>query len=197
MNAPRRRKPRPTPLRKGDVIKTHPRDGFWGCAVVLTDPHEEEGFRPLCHIGITPLIMRHDYKWAEIEDTALSILEFDRGVRTAPNTYLPRHEICIGQYTTDPHPLLPVIGHVDPTRILSQPLTCAVGDGTAGKYPLCGHLAPHLGSEAVASWLRIHNPSQWQAELDEGRARYERLAAAIREEERQKRQARRLRKGGA
>ena len=206
MTAPRKRGPKPTPLQRGDVIKTHPRgdvikthprDGFWGCAVVLTEPHQQQGFRPFCHIGITPLVFTRDYEWAEIADTELSILQFDRGVRIGPNTYVPRHETCIGQYTTDPHPLLPVIGTVDAARVFTPPLTPEVGDGTEGKYPLCGPIKPHLGSEAVGSWLRVHDPSRWQAEQEAARERYEALSARIKNEERQKRRARRMRKGGA
>src|SRR3982751_1707839 len=105
----RKRDKKPRPLRRGDVIKTHPRDGYWGCAVVLTEPCEQENLLPLCHIGITPIVIRHDYRWAEIEGAELSILEFDRGVRTAPLTYASRRETCIGLYTSYPHPLLPVI----------------------------------------------------------------------------------------
>ena len=192
-----KRKPKPMPLRRGDVIKTHPREGYWGCAVVLTEPHAVEGLRPICHIGITPLVLDHDYAWAEIEDTELSILEFDREVRIAPDYYGTRHETCIGLYTTDPHPSLPVLGSVDPTTFFTKPLTFEVGDATDGKYPLYGNLAPHLGSEAVASWLRIHKPSQWQAERDAARDSYEHLATTIKEEARRKRQARRVQKGGA
>ena len=184
------------PLRRGDVIKTHPRDGYWGCAVVLTEPWEENGGRPLCHIGITPIVMLHDYGWTEIASTELSILEFDRGIRTAPLTYVARHETCIGLYTSGPHPLLPIIGNVDPIRVFAKPLTFEVGDGTNGKYPLYGPIAPHLGSEAIASWMRVHDPAQWQAVVDAARESYERTSATLKEEERQKRSARRKRKGG-
>src|SRR5512143_1812302 len=92
MNTSSKRKPKPMPLRRGDVIKTHPREGYWGCAVVLTEPHAVEGLRPMCHIGITPLVFDHEYAWAEIEGRELSILEFDREVRIAPNNYGIRHE---------------------------------------------------------------------------------------------------------
>ena len=184
------------PLRRGDVIKTHPRDGYWGCAVVLTEPWEENGGRPLCHIGITPIVMLHDYGWTEIASTELSILEFDRGIRTAPLTYVARHETCIGLYTSGPHPLLPIIGSVDPIRVFAKPLTFEVGDGTNGKYPLYGPIAPHLGSEAIASWMRVHKPAQWQAVVDAARESYERMSATLKEEERQKRSARRKRKDG-
>jgi len=197
MTPSRKRQPKPPPLQRGDVIKTHPRDGYWGCAVVLTDPRELEGLRPMCHIGITPLLLDHDYTWGEIEGQELSILEFDRGVRIAAGRYGTRHETCIGLYTSDSHHLMPVIGSIDPTKVFARPLRFEVGDGTDGKYPLCGPISPHLGSEAVTSWFRVHDPARWQAERDAARERYEHLAAAIREEERQKRQGRRMRKGGA
>ena len=184
-------------LRRGEVLKTHPRDGFWGCAVVLSDPHPFDGLRPMCHIGVTPWILQHDFEWSAIADKDLCILEFERGVRTGPGEYRARRDTCIGLYTAKAHPLLPVIGSVDPTRVFRKPLTFEVGDGTDGKYPLCGPVAEHLGSEAVSAWLRVHDPDRWQAERDESGNRYERLSEAIREEEREKRRARRNRKRGA
>lgn len=196
MTASRKRSTKATPLRRGDVIKTHPREGYWGCAVVLTEPREEKGGRPLCHIGITPIVMLHDYGWTEIASTQLSILDFDRGIRTAPRSYLARHETCIGLYTSDPHPHLPIIGGVDPIRVFATALTFEVGDGTNGKYPLYGPIAPHLGYEAIASWMRVHNPAQWQAVVDAARESYERTSATLKEEERQERNASRKRKGG-
>src|ERR1043166_7773820 len=77
MTPSRKRQPKPPPLQRGDVIKTHPRDGYWGCPVVLMGPRELEGLRPMFHIGITPLLLDHDYTWGEIEGQELSILEFD------------------------------------------------------------------------------------------------------------------------
>ena len=184
-------------LRRGDVIKTHPRDGFWGCAVVLSDPQQLGTLRPVCHIGVTPWILQHDFEWSELGDKDLCILEFERGVRTGPDEYRARRDTCIGLYTAKAHPLLPVIGRVDPTRVFRKALKFEVGDGTDGKYPLCGPVAEHLGSEAVNAWLRVHDPDRWQAERDEGRDRYERLSKAIREEEREKRRTRRDRQRGA
>ena len=197
MTVLRKRSRKPNPLRRGDVIKTHPREGYWGCAVVLTDPHKQKDLLPLCHIGITPIVMRHDYVWAEIEAAELSILEFDRGVRTAPHTYPTRRETCIGLYTSHPHPHLPIIGSVDPSRVFTASLTFEVGNGTDGRYPLCGRIAPQLGSEAVISWMRVHDPAQWQLVVDAARESYERKSATLKEEEREKQRARRTRKGGS
>ena len=153
--------------------------------------------------------MQHDYEWAEIAGTALTILERDTEVRTAPYTYGTRHSICIGQDTAKPHPALPVIANIDAARVFPASLTFEVGDGTAGKYPLCGSLQtrkvrgvaerefPTLGMEAVAEWLRINRPGQWQAERDAASEWFERYERGRLEEERRKRQERRSRKGGA
>jgi len=192
-----RYKVRPQPLQRGDVIKTHPRDGFWGCAIVLTEPTASPGFRAFCHIGITPLIVTHDFVWEDIAATAFSILEFDRAVRIGEGTYGTRRETCIGQYTADQHPLLPVVGKVDPDHVFPYPLTFEVGDGTDGKYPLCGPIKAHLGSEAVVAWLRAHDPVRWQAERDAARESFERLLERLKQEDRQKREVRRQRRDGA
>lgn len=84
--------------------------------------------------------MQHDYEWAETAGTALTILERDTEVRTAPYTYGTHHPICFGQYTAKPHPALPVIANIDAARVFPASLTFEVDDGTAGKYPLCGSL---------------------------------------------------------
>jgi len=151
----------------------------------------------MCHIGVTPWILEHDFEWSEIADKDLCILEFERGVRTGPGEYRACRDTCIGLYTAKAHPRLPVVGSVDPPRGFKNPLTFEVGDGTDGKYPLCGPVAEHLGSEAVSAWLRVHDPDRLQAEGAGGRDRYERLSEAIREEEREKRRARRNRQRGA
>ena len=159
------------PLHRGDVIKTHPRDGFWGCAVVLSDPQPLPGLRPMCHIGVTPLIFRHDYQWFEIADQDLRILEVERGVRTGPGEYRARRDTCIGLYMANLHPALSVIGSVDPTRVFAKPLVFDAGEGIDGRFPLCVPIAEHLGSDAVVAWLRIHEPERWRAERDEARDR--------------------------
>ncbi len=50
---------KPMLLNKGDVIKTVPMEGYWGCALVLSSRDKVDGFDPMCHIAITPLIFRH------------------------------------------------------------------------------------------------------------------------------------------
>lgn len=184
-------------LKRGDVIKTHPREGFWGVAVVLTAPFEEAGLRARCHIGITSLVLKHDFEWGDIAGTQLSILEFERGVRTGPMTYTTRLETCIGQYVAETHPSLPVLGNVDPTPFAPAALTTEVGDGTNGKYPLCGPITAHLGGEAVSNWLRMHDPAQWLREVEAARASFENVEARRLEDERGKRHAQRKRGRGA
>ena len=35
-------------LNKGDVIKTNPQNGYWGCALVLDVQEHNDEFQPLC-----------------------------------------------------------------------------------------------------------------------------------------------------
>ena len=37
-------------LNKGDVIKTNPQNGYWGCALVLDVQEHNDEFQPLCLI---------------------------------------------------------------------------------------------------------------------------------------------------
>lgn len=148
-----KRKPKAKLLATGDVIKTHPSERFWGCAVVLNARGKTERFNPCCHIGITPLLFQRDYEWCDIAGVVLSVLEFDRGIRLTPGHYSTRHETCIGIYDARPHPDLPVIGRVDPSAVFSGPLDFdLIGNATEGKWPLCGRVKAHLGYEAVLVW---------------------------------------------
>jgi hypothetical protein len=178
------------PLLPGDVIKTHPREGFWGCAVVLS-AGMIEGLRPMCHIGVTPLVFQHDYVWSEIEGQQLSILEYDQPVRVEVMTYLPRHVTCIGIWVSDGKPKLPVIGRVDPATVYDKPLTFEVGDATSGKFPLCGKVDTHLGSEAVGAWHKLNDPVGFAKRQEESAADYERLRERLLEQERERRKRRR------
>jgi hypothetical protein len=182
-------------LETGDVIKTHPREGYWGCAVVLNSREKTVEFGPQCLIGITPIIIHHDFSWAEIADSQMAILEFDRGIRLAPGEYGSRHETCIGIYLAKPNPTLPVIANVVPPRVFSGPLTFEVGDGTNGRWPLCGKVPAHLGMEAVIAWRQIHDHASWLAEMEQARASYEVLEKKTREGERQRRKLRKSRSG--
>ena len=144
-------------LAAGDVIKTHPREGFWGCAVVLNTRGKTEQFNPSCLIGLTPVVFQRDYEWREIVEIPFSILEFDRVCEFVPGECFTRHEICIGIYDARPHPDLPVIGRVDPSGVFSGPLDFEpVGDATNGNWPLCGRIPEDLGYEAVLVWNEQH-----------------------------------------
>ncbi|MCL2309265.1 MAG: hypothetical protein FWC42_03170 [Proteobacteria bacterium] len=153
-----KRKPKDRLLTIGDVIKTHPREGFWGCAVVLNTRGKTGQFNPFCLIGITPLVFQYDYGWGDIAERPLSVLEFDRGVELSPDLYFTRRETCIGIYDARPHPDLPVIGCVDPSSVFIGPLDFdQIGDGAEGKWPLCGCITANLGYEAILVWNKKHS----------------------------------------
>jgi hypothetical protein len=177
----------PPTLPLGAVLKTHPREGYWGCAVVLTAGGTVPGFLPLYHIGITPLVFRHDFSPQDLDGRELSILIFDRGVRLAPGTYAVRRETCIGIYALPRQLPLPVIGLTDPTKVFPGPLTYEAGDGTAGKFPLCGPLRPNIGGEAVIAWRAIHDAEAWAAELQAAQESHERLMQQLASDAKQKR----------
>jgi hypothetical protein len=183
-------------LQAGDVIRTHPAAAFWGCAVVLRDGIRLEGIKPLCLIGITPLVFQGTYTFDELTGSFLQILEFDRDVRLAPHSYLPRRETCIGFYLDRAHPQLPVIGRVAPTAVYGEPLEDRVGDGSGNGWPLYGPIPAHLGSEAVAAWRSIHDAATFRAEAEASSASFERYEAVRKQQAREKRAQRRSR-GGA
>ncbi len=189
------RKAKPPLLTSGDVIKTHPTEGFWGCSVVLNTRGRTEYFNPMCLIGITPVIFRQDFTWQEIANYPLKVLEFDRDINLMPNIVATRRETCIGCYDSRLHPDLSVIGSVDVHQVFQGSLDFEpVGDGTQGRWPLCGRITTGLGMEAVTAWRRENDREQWLLELGANRRDHWELMARLKQEEREKRLLREQRK---
>jgi len=191
MIAVSRTRPRPKLLDTGDVLITHPHPEYWGCALVLTARGAPDG----CLIGITPAVFRHEFAFSELDLDRLSILEFDREIRQADGTYRHlRRETCIGIYTRRPNANVRVIGHVDVASLALPELNFDVGDGSNGGWPLYGPVGDHLGGEAIAAWRAVHDRERWLQELDAARKRTDEMFARIREEDRLKRLARKMRR---
>ena len=168
-----KRKPKVELLKIGDVIKTHPQDGYWGCAIVLNARGKTGRFNPFVHIGTTPIIFRHDYQWDELASVSFTILEFDREVRLVPGIYPTRHETCICIYDARPHPDFPVIGHIDTSGVFSGPLGFEPGNAANGKWPWGGRIPSNLGIEAVVVWRSVHDRTQWLADVEASRKAHE------------------------
>lgn len=173
-------------LAVGDVLKTNPTEGYWGCAIVLTARDKIDRFDPMCHIGITTTIFRHDYDFRELDLSSLQILEFDRQIRVAPGTYAAlRRETCIGIYSRKLNPSAVVIGSIDISSLAPRSLEFVVGNGADGGWPLCGPVKAHLGSEAVASWRSRHDKEQWLNDLTTARTSHEQMLVRLKEQEQQ------------
>jgi hypothetical protein len=167
-------------LLEGDLLKTSPARGFWGCAVVLKAPCrpvDDEMMSSMCHIGITSHIQVHDFVAQELDVTALDILEVDQEIRRAPNDYVPHRSVpAIGIYTNRINRHVQLLGSIDALGIYCSsrtPLSWEVGDGTDGGWPLCGEVSARLGYEAVHAWRSIHDRDRWLADRDEARAETE------------------------
>jgi len=139
---------------KGDVILTHPEEGFWGIAIVLSEREKTKEFLPMCHIAITPLILQRPISMTDLESCDLKPLEFARGYRTVPNGPVYVMETLIGIYTRRNKPGLAVLGMVDPLRCYSGPLPFSPNYGSDVKWPLYGDVTPTLGYEALVHWRR-------------------------------------------
>ena len=142
----------------GDVLKTHPTEGYWGCAIVLTVQDKTDRFDSMCHIAVTTTIFRHDYAFSELDISSLQVLQFDRQIRLAPDTYAPlRRQTCIGIYSRKMNQSVVVIGNTDVSFLAPEPLGFEVGEGVDGRLPLFSPVKDQLGSEAVASWMALHD----------------------------------------
>ena len=163
------------PLRPGTVIRTHPKRGYWGCAIVLTARDGSSGFHPSCHIATTPLIRRRKYSWASVQPSELQIVRLTPNIRVGPNEYrqAPGTPVCIGIYTLKHAESLDIIGEVDPTKIYEYPLTFEVGDGTSGRFSLCGPISDKLGWEAVVAWRELNDRNELERERKKSREQFE------------------------
>lgn len=181
----------------GDVLKTGPFDGYWGCAVALTARDKIDRMDPFCHIGITTVVLGRDYDFGDLDTSRLEILRFDRESRVAPDTYVvARRQTCIGIYSRNINPSVHVIGNIDVSHLVPVPLAFEAGNGADGGWPLCGCVSPSLGSEAIHAWRAIHDRAQLLKERSAGRKSHEEMLARLKARDAEKRAQVKARKRG-
>lgn len=139
---------------KGDVILTHPEEGFWGIAIVLSEREKTDESLPMCHIAITQLILQRPIRMADLEPHDLEPLEFARGYRTVPNGPVHIEERLVGVYTRRNKPGLKVLGKVDPSKCYSGPLPFSPDHRLKVRWPVYGDVSSRLGYEALVHWRR-------------------------------------------
>jgi hypothetical protein len=167
-------------LQLGDVLRTHAHDEYWGCALVLAVNDGTEQFDPMCLIGITDFVDTKKYGFADIDFSSLEIAIFERQIRVKANEYRRRRtEVCIQQYARKLNKSVDRVGCIDVRGFSAHPLTFEVGDGSNGKYPLCGPVGKSLGSEAIIAWRRVNDQKRWLLESEANRAHNETALAAI------------------
>lgn len=161
-------------LSKGDVIKTNPFPGYWGCGIVLTDREKTNEYDPMCLIGIMDIVFTHDYLFEEINFTKLKILQSGVYLRTDLNEYkFHRKVICIGIYSRKMKIDLKIIGKLGVFPFPLPSLSFAVGDGSDGRWPMCGSVENSLGFEAVHTWRSIHDKENWEKDILKARKSHE------------------------
>jgi hypothetical protein len=176
------RKGRSKSLVLGDVLRTHPFDGYWGCAIVLTVRDKTNEFGPMCHIGITPIVFTQEFDFDDLNDSAFEILRFNRSVRVAPYSYASDGQAtCIGVYSRRITPSVVVIGNIDPSSVHSASLKFVAGNGADGGWPFCGKVEESLGGEAVHSWRVEHDREQWVADIAEAEKSHEEMLMRLKE----------------
>ena len=147
-------KPEMKLLKKGDVIRTNPHEGFWGIAVVLSEKEKTPERHPMCHIAITPLIFQHKAVLDEVNLSDLKPLVFERIFSLKGKKEFSRKEICIGVYTRRYKAGIEIIGSIDSSIIYDGPLPFEPLSDLEIKWPLCGVPTDDLGSDAYFNWKR-------------------------------------------
>lgn len=163
------------PLNSGDVIRTHPQRGFWGCAVVLSAQDSTDDFYPCCHIATLVLIRKRKYSWKSVSPGDLKIVNLTRDVRAAPYEYIEdsTSRLSIGIYSLKKIDGLDIIANVDPLQIYSKPLSFDVGDGSNGAFPLCGPIKGFTGNDAVINWRKLNEQEKFEVEAKESKQQFE------------------------
>lgn len=141
-------------LKRGDVLRTHPWNGYWGCAVVLGARGATREFYPQCLLAITPWVFEHEYGFDEVRDRPLELL-LEEG---RPALRIHSCERIVG---------VTRIGRLDLSGLDLPPVSFEVRPWR----PLCGALDGSVGRSAVAAWRREHDSERYHAEIEATRAR--------------------------
>ena len=152
-------------LQPGDVIRTNPDDGYWGCAVVL-DRFSLSPMLPkseACHIATTDFIRRSFYELVDVDTSALKPLLFEQHYQPTKDSPLyVKSIICIEKYALLGKHQIDVIGTIDPLQIYDGPLSTTFGDFPGG-FSLRMKIDKYLGNEAVIAWRRKYDKEAWDA----------------------------------
>jgi hypothetical protein len=174
-------------LQKGDVIKTNPREGFWGCAVVISEREKTKERDPMCHIAITQVVFQHDYDFSELDTSKLKVMDFIRQYRLKPDEEFSKKETLIGVYSRKIKIPINIIGNINTEHIYSGPLPFEPYYNLKVTFPLYGNITRNFGSEAIISWRRINDKDALDKEMIEADKKHDTLIAKIKEKEREKR----------
>lgn len=139
---------------RGDVLRTNPKEGFWGIAVVLSQTEKTPEAYPQCHIATTPLVFKHEVGFDEINESDLKPMEFNRLYSLEKQEEFYKPETIIGVYSRNNKANIEVIGTVDPLKIYDGPLPFSPDYRLKVTWPLNGFADSYLGMEAVINFER-------------------------------------------
>jgi len=163
-------------LKVGDLIRTNPVQGYWGCAVVLTECEKAQEFNSMSHVAITPVIYTYEFGLESLNTGKLSVLVIERAARTDDGTDVPiRHELCTGIYSRKVDARTVVIGNTDVSELHEGALEFKIGDGSGNGWPLCGPIRESLGYEAVHAWRAVHDRKRWLSDIDAAHRSHEEM----------------------
>ncbi|MBP5436506.1 MAG: hypothetical protein J6Y30_00840 [Treponema sp.] len=158
---------KPVILNKGDVIKTNPQKGYWGCAIVLDVQEHNDEFQPLCLVAVTDFVSREDFSFEQVPIEKLSILNIDRSVRVGKGIYCDDgKEICIEIHCRKMNSGQEVIACIDSFPFELPEITYKVGYGKGDGYPLCGPITEGLGFQAVIAWRKANEKEAFMLDVE-------------------------------
>jgi hypothetical protein len=153
-----------TDLKPGDVIRTHPQRGYWGCAVVLD--RIQVALAPTVKvdaalIAITNAVRLKPFELADLVPAEMKVLIFERHYQpTADGPVYKKREMSIAKYPIrkgNKAALVKVIGSLDPSRIYEGPRSGRIAKAP-GEFPLMGSdINSFLGNEAAITWRRKYD----------------------------------------
>ena len=155
-------------LKTGDILKTNPKEGYWGCAIVLKTRGKTKEFNPMCLVAITPFVFKHDYDINELDLSNLQVLYYDQRFCLSGKEPFTRPRIGIEITTRKINQYVDIIGNIDDvSNIYSNRLVFKVGDASSAKsgWPLSGPIDKFLGIQAVQAWRKVYEKEQWLKDM--------------------------------
>jgi len=140
-------------IKKGDLLKSNPLEGWWVSSIVLSYKPKSNDFNAMSHVAITNAVFDHDFDLSEVDIGNLKILH----TKNYEGHVVPCIEIHASKLAKD----IKVIGQLNAESYYPYPLEFQIGNGSDSGWPQSGSLGKSLGYQAVHQWRASNDREAW------------------------------------